>query len=141
MLCARPLLPTEFAQTSLDITEDQLAALVDEGLLYPVFNICAANSCRKELRILAAGLIYYAGTKHSLPADPDQVCVDLFPPDAPVTTVSLQRTLNCGGELVRGLVKSGQLTLMPGEALKQGPGGAAKISRQSAIAFLKKRVV
>jgi hypothetical protein len=138
MFSPRALLPSSFCQTILDVSQDELLELLEEGLIAPAFNICCPGAKARELRILGAGLTYYASTQRPLPADVKEVVTDLAPPDAPITTTTLQKLFNCSQELVLDLIKSKAITLMAGETLRQGHG--SKVNRHSVIAFLESRV-
>lgn len=124
---------------TVDLSEDAVLTLAENGLLTPVWNIGACTNNRRELRFLTVSLIYYAATKRPLPADPDAIASDLLPLQAEVTTVSLGRTLNCGSDLVCDLVKANALALEPGQTLKCGRS-PARVSRKSALAFLEARL-
>ena len=140
MLSPRPLVPTSYVQSLLDVTESELQEFIDDGMLI-AWNISRNPLTRRELRVLLASVSYYAGTSRPLPADADDLVADLFPPDLTITTATLGHTLNCSPDHVSKLVNSKAIILAPGERLRRGPGAAAKVDRLSAIAFLKARAV
>ncbi|HZV36823.1 MAG TPA: hypothetical protein VFB72_19765 [Verrucomicrobiae bacterium] len=137
----RPLLTADFARSILDCSNEHLTDLIDEGLIQPVWNICTPGAKLRELRILAAGLLFYQTTQRPLPADPKEVAGDIFAPDALITTATLQRVLNCHHQHVSQLIALKSLTLAPGETMRRGRNGFAKVTRSSCLAFLEKRLV
>jgi len=141
MTSARPLIDASYAQSELDVDEDQLVELLEEGLIAPCFSISAAPSRRRELRILQAGVIYYAATQRPLPCNLEEVISDLIPVDSPLTVQTFRRTLNCSASLIYALLAARLIALAPGEIPKPGPGGCPRLDRKSCLGFLTLRVV
>ena len=141
MLSPRPLMPLEAVQSLMDLGEDEVVELIDEGLILPVFNIACRTARRRELRVLSAGVEYFASMQMPLPVDTDAVCENLVPLDAPLTTATLRRTLNCSGTLITHLISESAFSLAAGSTVRRGPGGEGKVDRVSMVQFLKKRLV
>lgn len=141
MTSTRPLVEPAYAQTELDVDEDQLVELLDEGLIAPCFSISSHPNQRRELRILQAGISYYAATQRPLPVNVQEIITDLVPVDAPLTVNTFRRTLNCSASLIYNLIAARLIALAPGEKPKPGPGGCPKLDRKSCLGFLSLRIV
>jgi hypothetical protein len=134
--------------------EDDILALIDDGLLLHAWNIATvANSekKRREIRIFPACVDYYKRTqKKGFPLSAGQALTQLFgrpldvikPGEKPfVTSKRLSLLLNCGTTHIIGLIETKQLSVLPGTSWGTGPNGAALITLASIHQFFKTRAL
>ena len=139
MLSPFPLVRVPVAQALLGLREDQVTELCEDGLLV-AWNI-GGGTYRREVRILYPSIAWYGALQNTFPADPATIPDSLFPPDAPVTSVTLQRIFGCGSSHICDLIRAKAFCMAPGAVLRRGVGGEAAVDRLSVIAFLKKRLI
>lgn len=151
----RPTMAVETAKGILDLTEDEIVALVDEGALV-AWDIRGPAAERRELRILTASVSEYSAacraeatphaalrTPHSTTIRPQAAIAQVLPKhEKPfLTGPEIKRALNCGRQHLINLVDASVLPQMPGTKYRQGPGGWPVIPRAQFIAFLSSRVI
>jgi hypothetical protein len=143
----RPLAAVETAKGLLDLTEDEIGALVDEGQLV-AFDIRAPRADRRELRILTSSIAHYAAhssdPSYLSPITPDQAIATVLAAlkhDKPlVTGKEIKRLLNCGRQHVINLVESKTLPQLPGTTYRPGPNGFPLIPRDKFASWLTSRL-
>jgi hypothetical protein len=126
------------ARTLLDLDEDDICRLIEDGRIAWAFNICASNKARrKELRILPVALADY---KAQRPCQITwaQVLRQALPSNAAeFPCVRVGHVLNCSNTQVIALVKARLLKVV--RPWRRGARGAAMITRDSFIRFLQHR--
>jgi len=145
----RPTMAVETAKGILDLTEDDVVALVDEGALV-AWDIRSPGSERRELRILTASVSEYAAARkedaaveHASSIRPQAAIQSVLPRhEKPfLTGPEIKRALNCGRQHLINLVDAAVLPQMPGTKYRQGPGGWPVIPRAQFVHFLETRVI
>jgi hypothetical protein len=126
------------ARTLLDLDEDDICGLIEDGRIAWAFNICASNKARrKELRILPVALADYKAQR-PCPITWAQVLWQTLPSNAPeFPCVQVSHVLNCSNTQVIALVKTRSLKVV--RPWRRGVGGTAMITRDSFIRFLQYR--
>ena len=151
----RPLCTISTAKGLLDLTEDEISALVDEGQLV-AFDISLVLAPRdqarrhRELRILTASIAEFLRDNPDYsPCFTSQICPDIavktvlaaIKHEKPyLTGTEIKRLLNCGRQHVINLVQRKVLPLMPGTTYRPGPKGYPLIPRPAFLAFLTARL-
>lgn len=128
--------------------EDDLLWLIENDYLV-AFDISlrgAAAGSDRELRIFPDSLEYYAKTNANPKAKKNPFAISwdrliLANDHKPfLLSTRAQVILNCGATHVIELVKAGLLKQLDGTAFKRGRTGAAVITRDSFVSFLKSRL-
>ena len=144
----RPTMTVDAAKGILDLTEDDVRALVDTGALV-AWSISTPGAERPELRILTASVAEFLRDNTDGSPDfastiqPATAIAALVPKhDKPfLTGPEVKRTLNCGRQHLTNLVDANALAQLPGTQYRRGPKGWPVISRDSFIAFLRTRMI
>jgi hypothetical protein len=139
----RPTTDTNAAMALLDLSADEVLALVDSGDLAG-FNIAVDANGRRELRILASSIAHYHNTLGSRPValDFEKVVKAILPHNKPVISgVELQRMLNCDSGHVINLLLARELEAVKGTSWGAGRGNTASVTRASVIEFLRRRLL
>ena len=144
----RPTMQIGAVKGILDIGEDEVIALIEEGSLV-AWNIALPGAERRELRVLtqtvalAQARMVSSGSARSgaqLITEKETFTL-LFPHAKPfVTGTEAQRMLNCGSTHVIRLVNEGCLEQCKGSKYRRGPNGSPAITRESFEGFLRERV-
>jgi hypothetical protein len=132
----RPLGDTNSVMRDLDMNEDRVLELVEEGKLIG-FNIAAKKSGRRELRALTRSVEHYreTGGKKCLVLEWPEIFRMIVPNDKLfVHGLEVQRGLNCNRTHVQNLIASGLLVSC--KKARPGPGGSPIITRMSFENFL-----
>lgn len=137
----RPLLPMETAMVSLDLDEDAILGLIEQGKLLWAFNVASPGARKRQPRIWARSLVHYV-LRFPQPAAPEyseaSVIRSLLPHEKLVLTCPELRRLFCVSQgHIANLIRLRAL-----EGLNdphQGPSGVARVSRASVVDFLSKR--
>lgn len=151
----RPTLGMDGAKHLLDLSEDEILALIDEGLITHAWNIATPSAEKREVRILRQALDAYVTWNENpklVPARPgvpitanytDALIFSFLLPPSHVkpflTNGELQRSLNCVSDHVLNLIDSRALELQPGTKYTRGPNGCALVTVTSFERFLKQR--
>jgi hypothetical protein len=98
------------------------------------------------LRVLVASIEHYRATLGSRPfgLSWEQIVRLMLPPghSSPVLLgTDIQRSLNCGSDLVIDLIRTGKLETANGGGWKPGPAGSPRVMRESFLRFLKGRLL
>lgn len=162
-LCAAPVLVTiEGAREKLrrGYDEDDINILVADGFLVAWNIALKPKSMARELRILPDSIDYYlahitdpnpvspyfdpvgtlssASPSKSVPAWQTTLLKRCDKPFIPSNTLKL--ILNCGPTHITNLVDARVLAQLPGTTYQRGPKGAALITKESFLSFLKSRL-
>ena len=136
------------AKGVLDVSEDEIIAMIEERLALIAFDIATPKAKLRELRILTASVAEHLRDNpdcdpcyHTTICPDEAVRLVLPKHDKPFFTgTELQRALNCGSDHIIALVESKALKLVPGTSYQPGPGGSPCITRASFEAFLNSRL-
>ena len=145
----RPLAAVETAKGLLDLTEDEIGNLVDDGQLV-AFDIRMPEAERRELRILTASIAEFQRDN----PDRSECYVSQICPDVAIKTVlaavkhdkpyltglEIKRLLNCGRQHVINLIEARALILLPGTTYRPGPNGSPVVGRVTLTAWLTQRL-
>lgn len=148
----RPTLGMDGAKHLLDLSEDEVISLIDQGLLSHAWNI--GLGARREIRLLRRCIDAYAAWcanprtgRRGLPdtgsiANDAVIHLSLLPPghDKPfLTNGQIQRALNCVSDHVLNLIAAKELAQLPDTKFGRGPAGSALVTLASFQQFLKSR--
>lgn len=144
----RPVMTMSAAKGVLDVSEDEIIAMIEERLALIAFDIATPKAKLRELRILTASVAEHLRDNpdndpcyHTTICPSEAVRLVLPKHDKPFFTgTELQRALNCGSDHIIALVESKALKLVPGTSYQPGPGGSPCITRASFEAFLNSRL-
>jgi len=140
----RPLLSVGAAMWKLDLTEDQVLALIESGDLLWAFNIAKAGCHARTVRIWTRSLETYEESRANSGTTPqdmpgwEAVEESIFPTRETLTAIDLARVFNCSSSHLLALVMSGSFRLAKG-GWRPGPGGSPVIETASVKAWLKSR--
>jgi len=130
------------ARAILDLDENKIKALADQGLL-PTWNIAcvhpARGAARIERRFLTRALRDYAQGR-PVTSDEDFIVTLIYGGRKPsILGSDFCRAWNCDSGHTCNLIRGGSLQLMKGADYGRGRGHTVKIAWASAIAFLRNR--
>jgi len=143
----RPTMSVDTAKGILDLSEDEIGNLVDDGTLV-AFDIKHPAAERRDLRLLTWSVAEYSKLNpdrspcyHNM-IPPTSAISDLLPHEKPFFTgKEIKRLLNCGRQHLINLVTSKALLQVPGTKYRPGPKGWPVITRESFITFLQTRII
>lgn len=139
----RPLMSMNAAMGELDLDEDDVLVLIDEGSLLWAWDIAGKGAGSRTVRVLTESIedLVYSRKRPYTDDESEWLRVaSLVFPDKPViVTYELARSLNCGRQLAVNLVHTRQLKTVPGTRIRSGPCGSAQIVTASAKEWLRKR--
>lgn len=139
----RPLMSMSAAMWRLDLNEDGVMVLIEEGALLWAFNIAGPGAERSAVRILTESIedLVFSRKRPYLEdeAEWQRVAKLIFPAKPTIVTCELARSLNCGRQCAMNLVHARQFRTVAGTRIRPGPGGAAQIVTASAKQWLRKR--
>jgi hypothetical protein len=139
----RPVMCMSAVMWRLDLDEDDVLVLIDEGALLWAFDIAGPGAERRAVRVLTESvddLVYSRKRPYTDDESEWQRVASLVFPDKPViVTCELARSLNCGRACAINLVHAKQFKTVPGTRIRQGPNGSAQIVTASAKEWLRKR--
>jgi hypothetical protein len=140
----RPTVGIEGAKHLVDVSEDELLALIEDGRVSHAWHI-GLGSLHREVRILRRSLDNYLarldGAKVTDPTDFEALTL-LLPPGHTkpfLTGTDIQRALNCVSTHVINLIEARALVLQPGTSWTTGPAGSPLVTVSSFAQFLKTR--
>ena len=127
------------ARAILDADEIEIKKLADQGL-FPTWNIArvhpAPNDARIERRFLTRGLRDYAEGR-PVTRDEDFISILLYGRKKPsLAGRDFCRTWSCDSGHVCNLIRDGTLQIVKGSNYGRGRGRTARITWESALAFL-----
>jgi hypothetical protein len=141
----RPLMPISAVMTWLDLDEDDVLGLVEEGALPWAFDIASDSAQRRAIRVLAESVWDLTRKQTRSYGDEEsewkRVAGLIFPAKETIVVCELARALNCCRGLARMMVQAKQFCLVPGSICRPGPGGSPQIVTASAAEWLRKRRV
>jgi hypothetical protein len=127
----------------LDLDEDDVLVLIDEGALLWAWDIAGKGAERRALRVLTESVedLVYSRKRPYTDDESEWLRVaSLVFSDKPViVTCDLARSLNCGRQFAMNLVHARQFRLVPRSSIRRGPNGSAQIVTASAKEWLRKR--
>jgi hypothetical protein len=136
---SKPMLGVRAVMSLVDLTEDQVLSLVEEGRLAWAFSMALdpKPGRNRELRILPASVsAYLRGERCSLEW-PDVLRL-LLPHDEPVIlSKDIYRVLNVCSTHLYALAR--RKLIVPCSTWRRGPGGGGRFTTKSFIEFLKAR--
>ena len=143
-LARHPLWPLGIVQESLDVSRQQLMAMVDTGELSWVWDI-STKRLRKELRVLGhcvvdrqSGPVSGIGATKSLKLP--EVLNLILPQVRPsLRGVEIQRLLACSPDAVRDLHQAGELVRVKETIPSKGINASPRFTRASVAKFLSDR--
>jgi hypothetical protein len=141
----RPLMPIPAVMWRLDVDEDQVLRLIEDGELLWAFNLAAARATRRTIRVLSESVSdYLAGQvrtcgDNKAEAEWQRVASLVFPDKPVIVTCELARALSCGRDLAMNLVRKNHVRVVSGRRWRSGPGGSPRIDTASAKEWLKGR--
>ncbi|MCX6924556.1 MAG: hypothetical protein NT154_15280, partial [Verrucomicrobia bacterium] len=127
----RPLMPISAVQWRLDLSENEVVALIEEGELLFAFDIREPKAVRTAPRVLTQSVQDFL-SGHCSSADDEEtewqnVAKMIFPDRPTIVTCELARLLNCGRQHAMNLLYARQFKVAPGSRIRRGPGGSAWI--------------
>jgi hypothetical protein len=141
----RPLMPISAVMWRLDVQEDQVLELIEEGRLAYAFNIALDRSRARALRILTESVSDYLKGRvrpaDDTPEEFERVARQILPGNPVILGTDLCRALNCGSTHVMNLTARGAFQTVPGTKWGTGPGGSPRLERGSVLTWLKERRV
>ena len=136
---SKPLLPVRAVMGLIDLNDDQVLALIEDGQLAWAFDVRLdpKRGRKRELRILPAAVsAYLRGERCSL--EWSDVLPLLLPHDEPVIlSRDITRVLNVSGTHTYNLAS--RKLIVPCSTWRRGPGGCGRFTTKSFIEFLKAR--
>jgi hypothetical protein len=135
-----PLLPVRGVMALVDLNEDQVLELIEDGRLAWSWNLALnGDAGAREIRVLPAAVADYAQGKKS-DLGWDSVLRLVLPSDAlTVSTVELARAFNVSSTHVVNLQQRKEFSLALKPAKRCGPGSSAEYLFLSVVEFLKRR--
>jgi hypothetical protein len=134
----RPLIPAEMVMVMLDRDEDQVLTMIESGALTWAWDIASADAERREIRVWRECM---AAELSGLPQpDPDaeaQALATVLPPGDEIRSSQLRRRWTASQGHIQHLID--QHLLQGLNAPRRGPYGYVRISRSSAVNFLRTR--
>jgi hypothetical protein len=122
----RPLMPLSAVIWRLDRPENEVMALVEEGLLLWCFDVKEPKATRPAPRVLTQSVQdYLAGNPPSAEDEETawpRVASLIFPDKPTMGTCELAQSLNCGRQHAMNLVYARQFRIVPGHHIRPGPG-------------------
>ena len=139
----RPLMGMSSVMWRLDLDEDRVLVLIDEGALLWAFDIASPGMKSRTVRVLTESVEDLVHSRKRLYAEDEsewqRVASLIFPDKPSIVTYELARSLNCGGQWVLDMVHAREFKLVHGNIPRCGPNGSAQIVTASAKAWLRKR--
>jgi hypothetical protein len=127
----------------LDRRENEIIAMIEEGLLLWAFDVRTPRAKLPEPRVLTESVEHYLAGKAAYAAEEEtewQRVVSLIFPEKPtISTWELQRTLNCGRQHAINLFYARQFRAARGTRIRRGPGGSPQVETASVAEWLWKR--
>ncbi len=141
----RVLLDTAAARAKLpNFDEDDVLALVEDGQLLAWDISSRPGVTARCLRIFPDSVDFYSKTNGSRPHPfaatwPALLLSNDNKPFLHSPRIAI--LLNCGPQHITDLIDDHQLAQVPGTSYRRGPTGAACITKQSFLQFLKTRII
>jgi hypothetical protein len=139
----RPLMPLSAVMWRLDCRENEVKAMIEEGLLLFAFDIRAPKALKPEPRVLTESVENYLAGKTAYAAEDEtewhRVAGLIFPDKPTISTLELQRVLNCGRQHAINLFYARQFRHARQARPRRGPGGSPQIETASAVDWLWER--
>ena len=137
-----PMVDMAAARSALGCDVDDVLDLIEEGNLAWAWDI-GLGKRRSEMRIYAGCINGYevTGVKCNLEnASEDDIYGSILARETKpwIPGIRLKSVLNCENGLVIDLVKAKEFEILPG-GWRRGPGGSPLITKESVVAFLKRR--
>lgn len=136
----RPLAPIGAAMMLLDLDEDQVLSLIEEGGLAWAWDIRGPGASRREVRIWLGALTAHLTGAPQPVIEEGELLPRLLPHARPsLRSPELQRLFTCSATHIQGLISAGEIS---GErAARKGPSGWVPVTRESVLGFLGRRRV
>jgi hypothetical protein len=139
----RPLMPMSAVMWRLDLDEDDVLVLIEEGALLWAFDIAGPRAERRTVRVLTESiedLVFSRKRPYTDDESEWQRVAGLIFPDRPsIVTCELARSLNCGRDYIMNMVHAREVKTVPGTRMRKGPNGSAQVMSASAKAWLRRR--
>ncbi len=141
----RPLMPMSAVMWRLDLDEERVNILIENGALLWAFDVASPSAERRALRVLVECVEDLALSRKRAYRDDGsewQRVAGLILPDKPImVTCEVARALNCGTWYTMMLIHAKQFRLVPGVRIRPGPKGSAQVVTASVKDWLLKRRV
>ena len=136
---SKPLLPVRGVMSLVDLNEDQVVALIEDGQLAWAFDVALdpKRGRNRELRVMPAAVsAYLRGQTCEL--EWAEVLRLLLPHDEPVIlSKDIYRVLNVGSTHLYALAR--RKLIVPCSTWRRGPGGGGRFTTRSFVDFLTSR--
>lgn len=122
--------------------EDDILALIEEGIILHAWNIALKKTAAREIRILPACIDHYKSTGGARPfpiGGPDPLAPILATDKPFILGARLKLILNCGATHIINLVDAKLLRVLPGTKYQRGPNGSPVIEMKSLLSFMQAR--
>ncbi len=139
---SRPMISLDGAKAWLDLNEDEVVGLVEEGELEG-WNIGTGG--RRVVRLLCRAIERYLRYQRRRRKRPpaftfEELVAQMLPHERPVLDgKELQRVFNCSSTHVIRLITANQLKPNPGSFWRAGPNGSPVVTRESVVGVLRRR--
>jgi hypothetical protein len=149
-----PTMPIATAKGILQLTEEEIVELIDEGGL-AAWDIASEGAARNEYRLLTKAVSHYAHPDNKVLGR----LAGVFDPETAIGQVigwldaahsaprpffdgrEIKRALNCGRQHLIDLVTERDIPQMDGTKFRRGPGGWPVVARAAFQMFLRARIV
>jgi hypothetical protein len=137
-------MPLSAVMTWLDLDEDDVIVLIDEGALLWAFDIKSPGAGKRNVRVLTESVEDLVQRRKRTYQDDEsewqRVAALVFPDKPAIVTRELARALNAGRNFTIDLIHARQFQFAPGGAqIRTGPNGSPHITTASAKKWLLKR--
>lgn len=140
----RPLMPVSAVMWRLDLDEDEILLLIEDGTLPWCFDI-ATSPDKRCIRVLSESVEDLVNRQKRQPLAPEaeweRVSSLVLPKTETAVLGDIARALNCCRALVMAFIRAKHFGLAPGSLIRRGPGGSPHIQVASVKSWLEKRRV
>jgi hypothetical protein len=142
MTSKRPLLDISALTAFAGIPERRALEWIEDGTLYPAFNLGSKTATYRRLIRLPARLVLDCMEERSpQPMDLKAFLASMVPPGQNPPAAEVARLCSCSPEHVVKLLTERELAALPGSKPRRGRGGSPQITRESLLAWLEKRTL
>ena len=142
----RGLVPLSIPAVVFGLSGDELNAAVDEGTLYPCFNLAVRENAAREIRVWRVAVEKFRTGARAALVNLAEVIDAVLPAlgmapvaSATIRAVDLAFRWCLNRQTVHRLIRAGELKLVG--RWGRGPGQSPRVSYASAVEFLKRRLL